>query len=70
VAASLLGAIVAWLLILTTGGDDFAPSVLGNRVTIDPGNDFIRPLAAIVVVLAALWFAALAASRVERQPET
>jgi hypothetical protein len=70
VGASLLGAVVAWLLILTTGGDDFAPTVFGNRVAFDSGNDFIRPLAAIVVVLAALWFAALAASRVERQPET
>src|SRR5687767_3060576 len=70
VGASLLGALVAWLLILTTGGDDFAPSVFGNRVGLDLGNDFARPLAAIVVVLAALWFAALAASRVERAPET
>jgi hypothetical protein len=70
VGASLLGALVAWLLILTTGGDDFAPSVFGNRVGLDLGNDFARPLAAIVVVLAALWFAALAASRVERGPET
>ena len=65
VGASLLGLAVAWLLILTTGGDDFAPSVLGNRVAVDLGNDFIRPLAAILVVVAALWFAALAASRVE-----
>lgn len=66
VGASLLGAVVAWLLILTSGGDDFAPSVLGNQVAFDVGNEFIRPLAAILVVLAALWFAALAASRVER----
>jgi len=69
VGASLLGAVVAWLSILTTAGDDFAPSVFGNRVAFDSGNDFIRPLAAIVVVLAALWFSALAASRVERRPE-
>lgn len=66
VGASLLGAVVAWLLILTSGGDDFAPSVLGNQVAFELGNEFIRPLAAILVVLAALWFAALAASRVER----
>jgi hypothetical protein len=66
VGASLLAAVVAWLLILTTGRDDLAPSVLGNRVAFDLGNEFVRPLAAIVVVLAALWFAALAASRVER----
>ena len=30
------------------------------------GNDLVRPLAAVLVVLAALWFAALATSRVER----
>jgi hypothetical protein len=66
VGASLLGAIVAWLLILTTGTDDFAPTVLGQPVGFDVGSDFIRPLGAILVVLAALWFAALAASRVER----
>jgi hypothetical protein len=65
VGASLLGAVVAWLLILTSGGDDLAPSVLGNQVSFDLGNEFIRPLAAILVVLAALWFAALAASRVD-----
>ena len=64
VGASLLGLVTAWLLILTAGGDDFA--VLGNRVGFDLGNEFARPLAAILVVLAALWFAALAASRVER----
>jgi hypothetical protein len=66
VGASLLGAVIAWLLILTTGTDDFAPSVLGQPVGFDTGSDFIRPLAAILVVLAALWLAALAASRVER----
>ena len=66
VGASLLGAVVAWLLILTSGGDDFAPSVFGNQVAFDVGNEFIRPLAAILVVVAALWFAALAASRIER----
>ena len=66
VGTSLLGAIVTWLLILTTGTDDFAPTVLGQPVGFDLGSDFIRPLAAILVVLAALWFAALAASRVER----
>jgi hypothetical protein len=70
VGASLLGALIAWLLILTTGGDDFAPSVFGNRVGFDLGNEFVRPLAAILVILAALWFATLAASRVERRPET
>jgi hypothetical protein len=66
VGASLLGAATAWILILTTGGDDFAPEAFGQPVGFDFGNDLVRPLAAILVVLAALWFAALAASRVER----
>lgn len=66
VGASLLGAVIAWLLILTTGADDFAPTVLGDPVPFDVGNDLVRPLAAVLVVLAALWFAALATSRVER----
>jgi hypothetical protein len=66
VGASVLGAVTSWLLILTTGGDDFGTSVLGQPVGFDAGSDFVRPLAAILVVLAALWLAALAASRVER----
>jgi hypothetical protein len=66
VGASLLGTAVAWILILTTGGDELAPSVFSQPVGFDAGSDLVRPLAAILVVLAALWFAALAASRVER----
>jgi hypothetical protein len=66
IGASLLGAVIAWLLILTTGGDDFAPTVLGDEVPFDIGNELVRPLAAILVVLASLWLAALAASRVHR----
>jgi hypothetical protein len=66
VGASLLGAVIAWILILTTGADDFAPTVFNQPVGFDPGNDLVRPLAAILVVLASLWFAALAASRIER----
>ena len=66
VGASLLGVVIAWLLILTSGEDDFAPSVFGEPVGFDFGNEFLRPLAAILVVVAALWFSALAASRVER----
>jgi hypothetical protein len=66
VGASLLGTVIAWLLILTTGADDFAPTVLGQPFGFDAGSDFARPLAATLVVVAALWLAALAASRVER----
>jgi hypothetical protein len=66
VGASLLAAVISWLLIVTTGSDDFGPSVLGQPVGFDVGSDFVRPLGATLVLLAALWLAALAASRVER----
>jgi hypothetical protein len=66
VGTSLLGAGIAWVLILTTGSDDLAPAAFGQPVGFDVGNDLVRPLAAVLVVLAALWFAALAASRIER----
>jgi hypothetical protein len=66
VGASLLAVAIAWILILTTGDDDFTPSAFGSVVPFDAASDLLRPLAAVLVVLAALWFAALAASRVER----
>jgi hypothetical protein len=69
VGASLLGAVIAWILILSTGDDDFAPTAF-SVVPLDVASDLLRPLAAIVVVLAALWFAALAASRAEKRPQT
>jgi hypothetical protein len=66
IAASVLAGGIATILILTTGGDEVV--VAASPVPFDPfGNDeLLRPLAAILVVLAALWFAALAASRVNR----
>jgi hypothetical protein len=69
VGTSFLAAAIAWILIVTTGGDDFVSSgELFDPVPIGFTNDsLLRPLAATVVVAAALWFAALAASRVERQ---
>jgi hypothetical protein len=68
VGASLLGAVLAAALILTTGGEDFESSgELFDVVPVGFTNDgLLRPLAASLVVAAALWFAALAASRVER----
>jgi len=69
VGASLLGAVIAIVLVLDTGSDDFGPTV--GTVPVPFGNGgLLRTLAATFVVLAALWFAALAASRVERAPET
>jgi hypothetical protein len=66
VGASLLAVAIAWILILTTGDEDFTPSAFGSVVPFDAASDLLRPLAAVLVVLAALWFAALAASRVQR----
>jgi hypothetical protein len=65
-AASVLAGGITTILILTTGGDDLV--VAASPVPFDPfGNDeLLRPLAAILVVLAALWLSALAASRVDR----
>ncbi len=65
VGASLVGSGLAALLVLTTGGEDFGPTVAAVPVPLGNG-DLLRSLAATLVVLAALWFAALAASRVER----
>ena len=65
VGASLLGAALAAVLVLTTGSEDVGPTVGTVPVPLADGN-LLRPLAATLVVLAALWFAALAASRVER----
>jgi hypothetical protein len=65
VGASLLGAAIATFLVLDTGTEDFVPTA--GPVPAPFGNgDLLRTLAATFVVLAALWFAALAASRVER----
>jgi hypothetical protein len=65
VGAALLAALLATVLILDAGDD--RPSIYGpvpvGRVA-DEG--VLRPLAAAVVVLATLWFGALAASRVEK----
>ena len=67
--ASLLGALIAVVLVLRAGSDSFGPSIAA--VPIGTGDEnLLRILAAIVVVLAALWFAALAASRVERASQT
>jgi hypothetical protein len=66
VGASLLGAAIATFLVLDTGTDDFVPTA--SPVPAPFGNgDLLRTLAATLVVLAALWFGALAASRVERR---
>jgi hypothetical protein len=65
VGASLLAAILATVLIIDTdNGVAPAPSIVG--VETFTNESLLRPLAAVLVVMAALWFAALAASRVDR----
>ena len=62
---SVLGAVIAAVLVLDAGAEDVVPTA--GPVPIPFENEgLLRPLAATLVVLAALWFAALAASRVER----
>jgi hypothetical protein len=67
IGASLLAGVLATVLIVDAGGNGvgFYPA---GPVPIAPfGNEnVLRPLGAALVVVAALWFGALAASRVER----
>jgi hypothetical protein len=68
VAASLLAALLTTVLIVDAGGDDVVVATAPVPVGEFANESLLRPLAAVVVVLAALWFGALAASRVERPP--
>jgi hypothetical protein len=69
IGASLLGGVLASVLVLDAGGDGFDTSTVLDLGSF--GNESVlRPLAAALVIDAALWFGALAASRVERAPET
>jgi hypothetical protein len=69
VGASLLAAILATVLIIDTDdGVAPAPSIVG--VETFTNENLLRPLAAVLVVMAALWFATLAASRVYRAGES
>jgi hypothetical protein len=65
VGVSVLGAILAAVLVLDAGVEDATGTFATVPVPFE-NESLLRPLAAVVVVLAALWFAALAASRVER----
>lgn len=64
--ASLLAAVIATILVIDAGGDDVVASASPVPVESFVDATLLRPLAAVLVVLAALWFSALAASRVER----
>lgn len=67
VGVALLGAAIAALLVVTTDGSEATPELFSAPIPFDVTNDaLLRPLALTFVVLAPLWFAALAASRVPR----
>jgi hypothetical protein len=66
VGASLLAGVLATVLIIDAGGGEVVASASPVPIQSFADESLLRPLAAVFVVLSALWFAALAASRVER----
>jgi hypothetical protein len=66
VAASLLAALLTSVLILDAGESGLAATAGPVPVGQFTNESTLRPLGAVVVILAALWFGALAASRVEK----
>ena len=66
VGASLLGGLIATALILSAGGSDLVPTAGPFPYAALGNEELLRPLGAVLVVIATLWFGALAASRVER----
>jgi hypothetical protein len=66
--ASLLAGLFATVLVVDAGGNGVVPSTGPVPVGQFGNESVLRPLGAALVILAALWFAALAASRVSRQP--
>jgi preprotein translocase subunit SecG len=68
VGASLLGGLIATVLVVSTGSDDVGASISPVPGTSFGNEHLLRPLGAVLVVLATFWLGALAASRVERPP--
>jgi hypothetical protein len=66
IGASLLGGVIATALIASAGGGDVVPTTTGIPYGVLGNDDLLRPLGVLLVVIATLWFAALAASRVAR----
>jgi len=64
IASGVAGLIASWL-IATAGGPVGLASPVGLETITD--ESLLRPLAATLVLLSALWFAALAASRLEQR---
>ena len=68
IGASLLAGILASGLIISVG-DAASVASVPTGITSIADESLLRPLAAVLVVLASLWFAALATSRVDRSPQ-
>ena len=66
IGASLLGGLIATALIASAGGGDVVPTTTAIPYGAFGNDDLLRPLGALLVVVATLWLAALAASRVAR----
>jgi hypothetical protein len=66
VGASLLGGVIATALILSAGGADVVPTTAPIPISSLGDESLLRPLGAVLVVIATLWFATLAATRVVR----
>jgi hypothetical protein len=68
IAAALLAGLLATVLIIDAGDTGMIASAGPVPIGDLTNESVLRPLAAVIVVLAALWFGALAASRVEKTP--
>jgi hypothetical protein len=70
VGAALLAGTLATALVLDAGSGEIVSTAAPVPVGQFANESLLRPLAAVFVVLGTLWFAALAASRVEKRPQT
>jgi hypothetical protein len=68
IGASLLAGVLASVLIISSG-DAARVANVPTGITSIADASLLRPLAAVLVVLASLWLAALATSRVNRSPQ-
>ena len=70
VGAALLAGALATVLVIDAGNGEIVATSAPLPVGQFANESLLRPLAAVFVVLGALWLAALAASRVEKRPQT
>jgi hypothetical protein len=60
----LLGGVIATALIVSAGGADVVPTTAPIPISSFGDESLLRPLGAVLVVVATLWFATLATTRV------